>query len=304
MGHDAIIPWRMPEWAAEVTVDEELARRLIAAQFPEVALDSLRLLGEGWDNTVWLVDEQWVFRFPRRELAIPGVEREIAALAALAPRLPLPIPAPVFVGRASDEFPWPFFGARHLHGAEPLGLDEHARAGLARPFGEFLRALHGAEIDGLPADPFGRVDMARRVPETREWLARAEAAGLWRAPDTVSALLDTATDLGAPPATVVVHGDLHMRHLLVDDHGTLCGVIDWGDLCCGDPSMDLSLVWNLLPNRDEFLAAYGPVSDEQLVRARVLALFLCAVLAVYAHEEGRRDVELEALAGLERTAAG
>ena len=51
----------MPEWSAEVTVDEPLARRLIAAQFPEVSLRELTLLGEGWDNTVWLVDGRWVF---------------------------------------------------------------------------------------------------------------------------------------------------------------------------------------------------------------------------------------------------
>src|SRR5215217_4288335 len=244
----------MPEWAPEVTVDEAFARRLIAGQFPDVPLESLRLLGEGWDNTVWLVDEQWVFRFPRRTLAIPGVEREIAALAALAPRLPLPVPAPVFVGEPADGFPWPFFGARFLPGREPLGLSAAERAGLARPFGELLRALHDADVADLPA----------------------------------------------PEPTVVCHGDLHVRHLLVDDAGALTGVIDWGDLCRGDPSVDLSLVWSLLPARDAFLAAYGPVSDDQLLRARVIALFLCAVLALYAHHEGMRELELEALAGLDR----
>jgi|SRR5215217_921475 len=290
----------MPEWAPEVTVDEAFARRLIAGQFPDVPLESLRLLGEGWDNTVWLVDEQWVFRFPRRTLAIPGVEREIAALAALAPRLPLPVPAPVFVGEPADGFPWPFFGARFLPGREPLGLSAAERAGLARPFGELLRALHDADVPDLPADPFGRADMAIRVPKTREQFAALEAEGLWHPRPSALELLAAAADLPAPEPTVVCHGDLHVRHLLVDDAGALTGVIDWGDLCRGDPSVDLSLVWSLLPARDAFLAAYGPVSDDQLLRARVIALFLCAVLALYAHHEGMRELELEALAGLDR----
>ena len=90
----------MPVWSAEVTVDEPLARGLITDQFPEVALESLQLLGVGWDNTAWLVDDRWVFRFPRRAVAIPGFERELGALPQLAPRLPLPIPDPVFVGPA------------------------------------------------------------------------------------------------------------------------------------------------------------------------------------------------------------
>jgi aminoglycoside phosphotransferase (APT) family kinase protein len=291
----------MVEWAPEVTVDEAFARRLIAGQFPDVALDSLRLIGEGWDNTVWLVDEQWVFRFPRRTLAIPGVEREIRALATLAPRLPLPVPAPVFVGGPADGFPWPFFGARFLPGNEPLGLSEEQRAGLARPLGEFLRTLHAADVPDLPPDPFGRADMAIRVPQTRERLAALAAEGLWQAPPSVEAVLSAAAGLPLPEPTVVCHGDLHLRHLLVDDSGAAACVIDWGDLCRGDPSIDMPLVWALLPNRDDFLAAYGPVTDEQLLRARVLALFLCAVLAQYGHAEGMLALRDEAIAGLERT---
>jgi aminoglycoside phosphotransferase (APT) family kinase protein len=294
----------VPEWSPEVTVDADLARHLIAGQFPDVALDSLRLIGEGWDNTVWLVDEQWVFRFPRRQLAIPGVEREIAALAALAPRLPLPVPAPVFVGVPADGFPWPFFGARYLPGSEPLGLSESVRARLARPLGEFLHALHASDVPDLPADPFGRGDMSIRVPQARERLAALAAEDLWHAPPSVDGVLDAAAALPAPEPAVVCHGDLHLRHLLVDDHGAAACVIDWGDLCRGDPSIDMCLVWCLLPSRDDFLAAYGPVSDDQLLRARVLALFLCAVLALYANHEGMPALEAEALAGLDRAAAG
>jgi hypothetical protein len=76
------------EWTAEVTVDEELARRLIREQFPDLAARSARLLAESWDNTVWLVDETRVFRFPRREIAVPLVERDLAVLPHLESTLP------------------------------------------------------------------------------------------------------------------------------------------------------------------------------------------------------------------------
>jgi aminoglycoside phosphotransferase (APT) family kinase protein len=297
----------MPVWTAEVKVDEPLARRLIAEQFPQVSLEALELLGEGWDNTVWLVDERWVFRFPRREVAIPGFERELAALPVLAPRVPLPIPDPVFVGRPAADFPWPFFGAPFAPGREPLGLSEPARAALARPLGEFLRALHAApRVPGLLEDPMGRADMAVRVPKTLDQLGPVEAAGLWTAPESVHRLLDEAASLPKPEPVSVVHGDLHFRHLLVDDRGALSGVIDWGDVCHGDPAVDLTLFWSLLPPaaRPDFLAAYGPVREDQLVRARVLAINLCSILALYAHDEGMPAVKSEALAGLARAVAG
>src|SRR3954470_11857510 len=95
---------------------EELARRLIAGQC--FAPRTLTQIGEGWDNTVWLADERWAFRFPRREVAVPGVERELAVLGELAPQLPLPIPVPEFVGEPGEQFPWPFFGAELVPGVE------------------------------------------------------------------------------------------------------------------------------------------------------------------------------------------
>ena len=92
----------MHEWAPEIRVDEPLARRLIREQFPEVEGRSFQLLGEGWDTTVYLVDERWTFRFPRKAMVIPGFRNEIAHLPTLAPLLPLPIPVPTLVGEPSD----------------------------------------------------------------------------------------------------------------------------------------------------------------------------------------------------------
>src|SRR5690242_6432490 len=107
----------MAQWTAEVQVDEALAGRLLAAQFPPLPQRSLALLGEGWDYAAFLVDEEWVFRFPRRAVVVPGTEREIATLPLLAPSLPVAVPTPEQVGRPSDDFPWPFYGARFLPGA-------------------------------------------------------------------------------------------------------------------------------------------------------------------------------------------
>ena len=81
-------------WDAEHALDATAARVLLSGQFPDLALASVQPLGIGFDNTVYLVDDVWVFRFPRREVAVPLMERELAVLPGLAPRLPLPVPVP------------------------------------------------------------------------------------------------------------------------------------------------------------------------------------------------------------------
>ncbi len=300
----------MPEWDAEVAIDEELVRRLLGEQFPELDADSARLLGEGWDNSVWAIEERWAFRFPRRAIAIPGVEREIAALGRLGPLLPAPIPEPRFVGVPSDRFPWPFFGAPLLSGLEPCdaGLDDDERETLGTALGHFLRVLHEPEtlasVDPsgvLPDDPIRRADTPFRVTRTRERLAEV-SSDVWAPADRVEELLDEGERL--PPSTrrVLTHGDLHVRHLLVAG-GSVSGVIDWGDMCRSDPAIDLMLVWLLLPpaGRRCFVDAYGPIDDEARLRARVLALFLGLTLAAYARDVGHVALERECVAGLQRT---
>jgi aminoglycoside phosphotransferase (APT) family kinase protein len=296
----------VPDWTAELVVDEELATRLLR-QFPDLEVASLRRFAEGWDYTIWLVDERWAFRFPRREIVVPGVRREIAVLQELAPLLPIPVPTPVFVGEPADGFPWPFFGSAFLPGRElgEAALDDRARIEIGRSLALFLRRLHDAEVSyDLPPDGNRRADMSSRVPKTREQLDALEATGIWRRPPSVCRLLDNAERLPGSERSMVVHGDLHFRQVLVEDT-TLTGVIDWVDVCRSDPAIDLSMFWSYLPpeGRDVFLAEYGQVSDEQLLRARVVALSLSAALAHYAHDEGFQAVEREALSGLARAAA-
>jgi aminoglycoside phosphotransferase (APT) family kinase protein len=302
----------VPEWEAEVVVDEMLVRALLAEQFPELDASSARLLGEGWDNSVWVVEERWAFRFPRREIAIPGVERELAVLPLLAPLLAVPTPEPRFVGVPSGRFRWPFFGAPLLAGREPADaeLSEAERVELGAALGAILRRLHAADtldaVDpdrALPVDFNRRADMPVRVSRARENGAALEALGIWRQPAAFESILATAE--GLPPSAselVLAHGDLHQRHVLVAD-GSLSAVIDWGDVCRADPCIDLMLMWSLLPSsgREPFRSAYGPVTDEQLLRARVLALVLDSMLGRYAHDAGNASLQREALAGLERT---
>jgi aminoglycoside phosphotransferase (APT) family kinase protein len=300
------------EWDAEVVVDAAWARRLIDAQFPDLEPSSFELIGEGWDNTAWLVDDRWVFRFPRRTIAIPGFERELAALPRLAELLPLAVPAPRFAGRPADGFPWPFFGAALVPGREVAvaAVTDEDRMREARPLARFLRSLHALAArdlggqDGLPVDPTRRADMPYRVAMTEKRLAAIAQLGVWTPPPLLADMLASARALPEPPPPAsLAHGDLHIRHLLIGDDGRLTGVIDWGDLCRADPSIDLVLYWSFVPprGRPAFEAEYGPIGPDALLRSRVLAVFLSATLAVYGRTHGNAALERGAVAALDRS---
>ncbi len=301
-------------WSPELVVDEELARSLVGDRLPHLRDAPMRLLGEGWDSTVWLAGDEWVFRFPRREVVVPGFLREVEVLPRLAPALPLPVPVAECRGEPDDRFRWPWAGFRLLPGSElaEIGADDDLRARHGRELGRFLRALHDvdpatATAGGglLPVDPVRRADMPFRVARTEEGLERLAALDLWRPPAAVAALLEQARGLPEPGELVVCHGDLHLRHLLVADGGGLAGVIDWIDVCRADPGIDLLLYWGYLTpaGREALHEEYGPIDADRLLRARVLTISIWGVLAEYARDVGLEPLGREALAGLDRAVA-
>ena len=80
-----------------------------------------------------------------------------------------------------------------------------------------------------------------------------------------------APDWEGPP--VWLHGDLHPANVVVSD-GTLSGVIDFGELCAGDPATDLAAAWLLLPAGadsrffDAYAYAYANTDEAMMRRAR------------------------------------
>ena len=173
-----------------------------------------------------VVGGEWAFRFPRRAIALPGVAREIALLPELAPLLPLPVPVPEYVGTPGSDYPWPFFGARLLPGVElaDASLADADRTSVAAALGGFLRALHAPDVAarlgaGLPVDPMQRANPTVRARMTQDRLDRLVARGTWTDADgAVADLFARGEPVGASDADLVlVHGDLHVRHVLVDD---------------------------------------------------------------------------------------
>ena len=279
-------------WRPEIIVDQALAATLIHDQFAQ--LERVEWLGEGWDYTAFRVDQDLVFRFPRREVVLPGMEREIATLPRL--ELPVAIPTSLFVGEPSSGYPWRFYGARYIPGSEPLEVTGEVRRRVSLELARTLRALHAQDAADLPEDANRRADMTRRVPWAREALALLGV--------DAEDILAPAEKLGPrPDCGVLCHGDLHIRQLLVGD--ALNGIIDWVDVCRADPGIDLSLLWSFVP-RDmfgTFLSEYGPVAEESLVVARVLALGLNATLAKYARDVGNACLARAAIEGVKRAEA-
>jgi aminoglycoside phosphotransferase (APT) family kinase protein len=265
------------EWDAEHVASEARARALLRAARPDLAGEPLVKLGEGFDNTCYLVGDL-VLRFPRRTVALELLETERRVLAHVAPRVPLAVPAPVIEGEPGEGFPWPWLGVRHVPGETACRADpsDEERLAAADALAAFLKALWPLDA-GAPPDTWSRADVKKRAPRALENLAKLGAEDL-------APVLDVEP---WEPRVVTCHGDLYARHLVFDD-GELTGVIDWGDCHAGDRVKDLAVAFLFFPAeaRARFRAALGDVDDREWAAARAIALFHATVEVLYGRDRG------------------
>lgn len=261
---------------AEVTVDAAVVARLVASQCPALAGQPIELLGHGWDNWLFRLGETHVVRLPRRAVAVPLLKHELQFLPGLSPRLPIPIPAPVFAGQADAIYRWPWLIAPWFDGESadrdpplPTEADRLAR---------FLLALHQPDPGMAPANDHRGVPLALRSDTVQGcWDTMAER-GEPLDPD-LRALWDHACRIAVPADRVWLHGDLHYANVLVR-HGQFTAIVDWGDICSGDPATDLAAFWIMFDDpavRQRGLSAYG-ANPDTIVRAMGWALSFGSVL--------------------------
>ena len=271
--------------AAEVDVTADLVRRLLAEQHPDLALMRIELLANGWDNVMFRVGDDLAARLPRREMAAGILLNEQRWLPELAPRLPLPVPAPVRTGLPGGGYPWAWSVVPFLPGAPASAAPPDDPRDAAVVIGGFFGALHAPAPPDAPANPYRGVPLERRSAMFAENLSLLEGQV-----DRGAVLRVWEAALAAPKwdsTPVWLHGDPHPANILVHD-GRVSGVIDFGDITSGDPAADLSLAWMLLPAEchDGFRAAYeeaghGRVGDPLWLRARGWALGLALVFLAY-----------------------
>ena len=263
-------------------LEQKTIRRLVRRQFPELPCGVVEKLGEGMDCSAWLIDGRSVFRFPKRETGAECLQNEIRVLPHIAPRLPVPVSAPRWIGVPTSEYAWPFAGYELIAGRAVCDacIPDSAASKFARSLAGFLRALHSISVEEAhefeaPIDKWQRLDVAYRCDFARERLKHAETRGLIPNASAWQSQLE-AIEAASPVAELqaLVHGDLYSKHVLIDDDFQLTGMIDWGDVHIGHPAVDLAAFWNTVPaaGRNAFLEEYGPIDEAtwQLAQLRVI----------------------------------
>jgi aminoglycoside phosphotransferase (APT) family kinase protein len=270
---------------ADIEITGALVRRLLADQYPEWAGEDIEHLDGGFDNELFRLGHDRLVRLPRRAVAVSLLEHEARWLPQLAPQLSLAVPSPLFLGRPQFEFPRPWAVVPFIDGRPNDRVDLSDPRASGETLGRFVRQLHVPAPIDAPHNHFRGVDVSERASAFDE-----RATALADAYDVSPARQAFARGLDVPKWTgpaVWVHGDLHPGNVIVRE-GAIVGIVDFGDICAGDPASDLACAWLVVPSsgRRHFFESYGELAPGLFERARAWAA-LFALMFLVLGREGR-----------------
>jgi aminoglycoside phosphotransferase (APT) family kinase protein len=252
---------------AEVVVNEETVRTMLSEQFPELADLPIRSAGEGFDNYLFQLGDHHAARLPRRVIGVEPLENELRRLGVATRNVTLATPLPVFAGSPSPHYAWPWMITSWIEGVSGDEVEDDWLRGCTTSLATFLRELHVTAPDDAPKNPWRSIPLAERAADFEARLESlrndVDATNAWSLFEWACA----STPRRSPPTWL--HGDFHPGNMVFRD-GRLVGVVDFGDLCAGDPATDLAGALLTLPYDElaAFFSAYG-VDDEATVARTV-----------------------------------
>ncbi|MGH2390426.1 MAG: phosphotransferase family protein, partial [Chloroflexota bacterium] len=247
-------------------MDISEASTAITTAFPALSINTISPFGVGWANITWLVNGEFVFRFPKNARVAEATLREIRVLPALRSTLPTTVPDFRYAApHGADVYPFAFAGYTLVPGIPlkeaPRGLDLTTPAGA---MGAFLSALHRYPVSLATAlgVPGGTAEDWRT--EYADWHEETRRLGAPYLTVNEQAVVDAIMerflqdDRHFAFTPVLLHRDLGEEHVLIDPRTCLLsGVIDFEDMSIGDPAFDFIGLTALGPG---VAAAYqGPV---------------------------------------------
>jgi aminoglycoside 2''-phosphotransferase len=244
---------------------------------PELAIEQIRLNRDGLLNDVVIVNEQFVFRFAKREFGFKDLLEEAELLRLVRPYLTLMIPEPFYA--SADTLAYPLIPGETLRREMLRNLAEEDRQALAEQLAQFFSELHSIPVGEITG---GRIPMADALMKYEGWLDVYQ-----RIREKVFPLLQPhqrewvgdhfepylSSQRNFEYELKLVDTDIPPYHILFDRQTRrISGLIDFGCAGLGDPAIDLGVIIYHYGESflDRFYRVY-PEAESYLKRARFYA---------------------------------
>ncbi|WP_157950055.1 phosphotransferase family protein [Vallitalea okinawensis] len=214
--------------------------------YPELIIKDYRQNNLGQNNTIIIVNNEVIFRFPKYEEGIKSLKLETKILESIKGKLSVPIPYPQYKSFESNKVGDVFTGYSMLTGKpllQKLFLNIKDQQGVANRLALFLRELHCVEVkafsdilDCETKDLSYWYQFYLNVKELLYSYMRKDAV------DNLEKFFqeNISEELLSFKPTLV-HGDFGPTNILFDEvTESITGIIDFGSVSISDPAYDIA----------------------------------------------------------------
>lgn len=254
-------------------LDIQTIQSILSQQFLHYQKFNIRKVEtSGHDNNTYHLGDNFSLRFPSAIEYSTQVIKEHKYCKILQKSLSIQITEPLELGVPSSLFPFHFSINKWING-ESVTHSNTNKKQLALDLAHFLIELKKCDTLDKPKPGdhnFYRGgslltyhDETMRAINRSSEFDKEKCLSIWN-----NGIDSVYTDLD-----VWIHGDLEINNLLVND-GKLCAVIDFGNMCVGDPACDYVMAWTYFDkeSRRIFLEALN-IDQGMIHRSKAWALW-------------------------------
>lgn len=215
----------------------------IKKDFPKLKFSEFKQITCGFDHIILILDNKYIFRFPRDSYYKKKIKIEMKLLGNLQDSTHVSIPNYKFVVPDKSYGGYRLIQGTRLTKTAFNKLNKKSQKKLAKDLSNFLTGLHTITL--TEAEEIGLVHEWTITDQIKEFNKRKRFvySTLSRQEKIfIGKFIKKWAALSMPKKLSPIHFDLTGDHILIDKN-KLAGIIDFGDSAIGDPASDFAWLW-------------------------------------------------------------
>ncbi len=218
----------------------------IHKEFPDLRWKNAEHNVEGWDHYVIILDDKYVFRFPRAKKYLKKLKNEILLLKYLKDKVEVSIPEYTYIAKDKSFAGYSLIPGIQLKRKVFKTIPNKTRNLLAKQIADFLSSLH--KTSHKVAKQYG-VKSIKTQKQYRELVVNTSKYIFPRISKKEQLLINDYLkefkNYLKFPKKVFTHNDFYSKHILLGKNKKyISGIIDFSDRKIDDPARDFSELWD------------------------------------------------------------
>lgn len=270
---------------------------------PGLSIEKYNFNTEGQNNDVIIINDEYVFKFPKYSNGIEKLKRETDILNVVNKYITINIPKPRYCNFEPSEVGKVYCGYKMIKGVsfrKEVFQNVQEKGDIAKQLATFLKQLHSIPFEQVRGIGINDIDnlsywanMFERIQKKLFPFMKKESQRL------ISESFNSFLNQNFSINKTLIHGDFGPSNIIFDsDTQRISGIIDFNEVSLGDPASDIASLIGPFGYGDDFIKSFESIYsnvEELLQRAKFYASTFALQEALFGIEFGDKKAFSEGI---------